>query len=116
MSTGAISASPDALWWDTISGPSRFIREITSALRGGKHVCLFSRGGLPWHTAFLNRVREALLEAERDIQFIDDLEYGDDDMPDEALVRYFRLETMYRASKTRAEFLNERRALKDHIV
>ncbi|MDR2665502.1 MAG: hypothetical protein LBC21_04400 [Oscillospiraceae bacterium] len=116
MSASAFAASPNELWWDTISGPARFVRDVASALRGGKHVCILSRDGLPWHATFRSRVRDALVETENDLQFVDDLEFGTGDMPGEVLVRYFGLDAMYRASKTHEEFLNERRALKNYIV
>jgi hypothetical protein len=116
MSAATLAASPDALWWDTISGPSRFVREITAAMSEGSHVCLLTDGCLPWKAAFLSRIRYALLETEQDLRFIDDFERDGGDTPGEALVKYFRLETFYRASKTHADFLNERRALENCVV
>ena len=105
---------PGLIWWEYVSGPSRFLRKAAEALCEGKHLCLDVPRSFPWRGSFFERLKDAVREFDNGLLFEEIIDF--DGEPGELLVRHFNSESAYRPTKTYSEFFKQSKALDRCVV
>jgi hypothetical protein len=106
--------TPDAAWWDHVTGPSRFIAEAASMLQSGKSV--FFGAHIPFRKTFFKRVVDTLRVPDSPLfSDIDDVIDTQED-PGKYLIKRFNLNNKYRSHESPAECLKRSGALNNRLL
>jgi hypothetical protein len=104
--------TPDAAWWDHVTGPSRLVAETASFLHTGKSVFLSAH--IPFRDTFFGRVADTLRASNSALLFDDVTETEED--PGTYLIERFNLRAKYRSHIPPAEFLKKNSVLKNRLL
>jgi hypothetical protein len=111
---GSRKTPPDAAWWDHVTGPSRFVTDVASALHGGKSV--FFSAHIPFRKTFFKRVADTLRVTDNALLFdIDDVIDTKED-PGKYLIKRFNLGNKYRSHESFAECLKRSGMLNNRLL
>jgi len=106
--------TPDAAWWDHVTGPSRFVVDVASALQSGKSVFFSAR--IPFCKTFFKRVADTLRLTDNTLLFdIDDMIETKED-PGKYLIKRYNLSDKYRSHESAAECLKRNGALNNRLL
>lgn len=106
--------TPDAAWWEYVTGPSRFVAEAASVLHRGKSVFFSAR--IPFCKTFFKRVADTLRVTDNALLFdIDDVIDTNED-PGQYLIKRFNLSDKYRSHESPSECLKRSGKLNNRLL
>ncbi|GBU22512.1 hypothetical protein R80B4_02421 [Fibrobacteres bacterium R8-0-B4] len=104
--------TPDAAWWDYVTGPARLVAEVASLLHTGKSVFLSAH--IPFCGTFFGRVASAFRAMDNALLFDDVIDTEGD--PGTHLLERFNVRVTYRSHDTSAECLKRSGVLKNRLL
>jgi hypothetical protein len=104
--------TPDAAWWDYVTGPARLVAEVASLLHTGKSVFLSAH--IPFCGTFFGRVAAAFRAMDNALLFDDVIDTEED--PGTHLLERFNVRVSYRSHDSSAECLKRCGVLKNRLL
>jgi len=105
--------TPDATWWDHITGPSQLVNEVANILYNGKSVFLSAQ--VPFYATFFERVVDALRKMDNKLMHENVIDTEED--PGMNLIERFNLRAKYRPYENAdAECLRKSGKLNDTLL